>query len=124
MRELASKNRLRAVSIPEERENRTRFLVLGLGEAPRGRRHKTSILFALKDRPGALHDALMPFKGHRINLTKIESRPSKEELGIYIFLVDLEGHRSEPVVAEALAAVRQKAFFFKVFGSYPRYQDA
>ena len=74
--------------------------------------------------PGTLVDALHEFSDRQINLTKIEARPSREELGVYIFLVDLEGHRSEPAVGEALAAAQAKAFFFRVLGSYPRWDDA
>jgi len=73
------------------------------------------------DRPGTLVGVLHEFSDRRINLTKIESRPSKVELGVYIFLVDMEGHRTDPAVAEALEKVREQASFFKVFGSYPRY---
>ena len=62
---------------------------------------------------------LHEFADRSINLTKIESRPSGGELGIYIFLIDVEGHRDDPLVAQALAAVREQANFFKVFGSYP-----
>jgi prephenate dehydratase len=72
------------------------------------------------DQPGSLVDVLHEFSDRAINLTKIESRPSREELGIYIFLVDLEGHRAEPTVAEALASVEAKATFFRLLGSYPR----
>jgi len=118
-RELAQEHRLQAVPIPEERENKTRFLVLGLGEPRRGRRNKTSILFALKDKPGALHDALVPFKKNRINLTKIESRPSKRKAWEYLFFIDLEGHVSEPRVKRALAALKASTSRYRVLGSYP-----
>ena len=117
--ELARRNGLRAIPIPEERENKTRFLTLGLGEPRRGKRNKTSILFSLKDRPGALYDALTPFKRERINLTKIESRPSKRKAWEYYFFIDLEGHVSEPRVKRALTALEQDADFLKVLGSYP-----
>lgn len=111
--------------IQDNPANKTRFAVLGLTDSTPTGADKTSLAFSVAhDRPGTLVSVLHEFSDRDINLTKIESRPSKEELGIYIFLVDLEGHRSEPIVAEALAAVREKAFFFKVFGSYPRYQDA
>jgi prephenate dehydratase len=67
---------------------------------------------------------LREFADRKINLTRIESRPSREELGIYIFLLDLQGHRSDPVVAEALAAVEAQAFYFRMLGSYPRFKEA
>jgi chorismate mutase/prephenate dehydratase len=117
--ELAKEHGLQAIPIPEERENKTRFLVLGLGEPPRGRRYKTSILFALKDKPGALHDALGPFKRQRINLTKIESRPSKRRAWEYLFFIDFEGHRSEPRVKRALTALESSTSLLRILGSYP-----
>ena len=117
--QLARKHGLRAVRIPQERENKTRFLVLGLGEPPRTKRSKTSLMFALKDQPGALYDALVPFKRHRINLTKIESRPSKQQAWEYLFFIDLEGHVSEPRVERALEALRRSTLSCQLLGSYP-----
>jgi prephenate dehydratase len=112
-----------AQDIQDSRLNQTRFVVVGpTDSAPTGN-DKTSIAFTVAhDRPGTLAGVLQEFSQRQINLTKIESRPSKQELGIYIFLVDLKGHRTEPTVAEALEAVKAKAFFFKVLGSYPRYE--
>ncbi len=118
-RELANEHHLRAISIPEERENRTRFLVLGLGAPRRGARNKTSVLFALKDAPGALHDALVPFKHNHINLTKIESRPSRRKAWEYLFFIDLEGHETAPQVKRALATLKVHTSLFRVLGSYP-----
>jgi prephenate dehydratase len=66
---------------------------------------------------------LQEFAQRSINLAKVESRPSKESLGRYIFLVDLEGHREDIVINEALARVREKAALFKILGSYPRYEE-
>ena len=118
-KELATEFHLRSIPIPEERENRTRFLVIGLGRPPKGRRNKTSVLFALKDRPGALHDALVPFQRNRINLTKIESRPSKRKAWEYLFFIDVEGHESEAGVQRALQALERHTSLFRVLGSYP-----
>ena len=117
--ELAREHRLAAVPIPEERENKTRFLILGRGKPGRSRRNKTSILCALKDKPGALHDALVPFKRERINLTKIESRPSKRKAWEYLFFIDVEGHESEPRVKRALAALERSTSLLRILGSYP-----
>lgn len=111
--------KLDAVKIPQGRENKTRFLIIGLGEAPKGRRNKTSIMFALKDKPGALHDALMPFKRNRINLTKIESRPSKKKAWEYLFFIDVEGHVSEPRVQRALKTLQRSTSSYQLLGSYP-----
>ena len=118
-RELAARFGLRAIQIVEERENKTRFLVLGLGESRRGRHNKTSVLFVLKDKPGALHDALVPFKRHRINLTKIESRPSKRKAWEYFFFIDVEGHESELRLRRALAGLERCTSLCRVLGSYP-----
>ena len=117
--ELAKEHHLKTIPIPQDRDNKTRFLILGLGPAPKGRRNKTSLLFALKDRPGALYDALLPFKRERINLTKIESRPSRRKAWEYYFFIDLEHHTSEPRVKRALADVRKQAEVLQIMGSYP-----
>lgn len=114
-----------ARGIQDAPHNKTRFAVLAEEDSQPTGRDKTSIAFTVAhDRPGTLVDVLHAFADRAINLTKIESRPSREELGTYIFLVDLEGHRSEPAVTEALAAVEAKAFFLRVLGSYPRWDDA
>ncbi|MBI4342425.1 MAG: prephenate dehydratase [Candidatus Omnitrophica bacterium] len=118
-RELARGRKLRVISIPEQRENKTRFLVLGLGEPSPGRYNKTSILFAVKDRPGALHDALVVFKRNRINLTKIESRPSKQKAWEYLFFIDVEGHESEPRLKRAIKALQRSTSLLRILGSYP-----
>ncbi|MBI3324696.1 MAG: prephenate dehydratase [Candidatus Omnitrophica bacterium] len=117
--ELAAGKGLRSIAIPNERENTTRFLILGLGEPRRGRHNKTSLLFALKDRPGALHDALMPFKRYGINLTKIESRPSRRKAWEYLFFIDVEGHASEPRVRKALTGLARSTSLIRILGSYP-----
>ncbi|HEY7801950.1 MAG TPA: prephenate dehydratase [Dehalococcoidia bacterium] len=109
--------------IQDSRVNKTRFVVLGRqGAAPTGH-DKTSIAFAVAhDRPGTLVSVLHEFSDRAINLTKIESRPSREDLGVYVFLLDIEGHREDPLVAQALAAVKEQADFFKIFGSYPAWR--
>lgn len=117
--DLAKQFRLKALRIPQERENKTRFLVIGLENPKLGRRNKTSVMFALKDKPGALHDALMPFKKNRINMTKIESRPSKQKAWEYLFFVDLEGAESDPRFRKALDALRRSTADLRVLGSYP-----
>ncbi len=108
---------LKAISLPENPNNRTRFLIIGFGEAKKGRSNKTSILFGIKDHPGALYDALVPFKYNRINLTKIESRPSKKKVWEYLFFIDLEGHVSESRIKKALDALKRSASFVEVLGS-------
>jgi len=121
-RELARPHGLKATPIPLTHENRTRFLIVGLpgiSSCRPGRRYKTSVLFSLKDRAGALHDALVPFKTYRINLTKIESRPSKRQAWEYYFFVDLEGERRSRPVAQALAQLTRRCSEVRVLGSYP-----
>jgi prephenate dehydratase len=114
-----------ARGVQDAQHNKTRFVVLGATDAEPTGRDKTSVAFTVAhDRPGTLVEVLHEFADRSINLTKIESRPSREELGIYVFLVDLDGHRLDPPVAAALAAVEAKAFFFRLLGSYPRYDDA
>ena len=66
---------------------------------------------------------LQEFSERKVNLTRIESRPSREELGVYVFLIDFQGHQEDRIVKEALAAVREKAHYFRLFGSYPRYAE-
>jgi prephenate dehydratase len=103
------------------RDNQTRFVVLAKHDHPRTGRDKTSIVFSIaKDRPGGLHDVLAVFAERDINLTKIESRPSKKSLGDYYFFVDMEGHREDKILAEALASIKKRTSFFKMLGSYPK----
>ncbi|MFA5095939.1 MAG: prephenate dehydratase [Candidatus Omnitrophota bacterium] len=105
--------------IEDSAHNITRFFVVGKTEAGRTGRDKTSLLFSIKDKVGALHDMLIPFKKYRINLTKIESRPSKKRAWDYYFFVDLEGHIQEPKVQKALQELENKCKFLKILGSYP-----
>lgn len=111
-----------ASDIQDNDSNVTRFVVLARGAQPPTGRDKTSLCFSLPNarEAGALYRALAGFAEAGINLTKLESRPSKEVLGFYIFLIDLEGHQHDPVVAAALDRLRGLAEMVKVFGSYPR----
>ena len=118
-KDLASDSGLKAIPIPQGRENKTRFLVISLGRSKRMRRNKTSVMFALKDKPGALHDALVPFKNYGINLMKIESRPTKRKAWEYVFFVDFTGHQSDPKVRKALGALKRCTAEVRVLGSYP-----
>jgi prephenate dehydratase len=102
-------------------DNQTRFVVLSKKDHARTGNDKTSIAFSIaKDRPGGLHDVLSEFAIRNINLTKIESRPSKKALGDYYFFADLEGHREDPVISQTLKAVKGKTSFLKLLGSYPK----
>ena len=109
-----------AADIQDGDDNTTRFVVLG-GEptAPTGR-DKTSMCCSIaEDRPGSLMAILAEFADRGINLTKIESRPTRSGLGKYFFLIDLQGHQADPQVAAALNGVRGKSHVLKVLGSYP-----
>jgi prephenate dehydratase len=104
--------------------NVTRFVVLAQEDAPSTGDDKTSFCFGfLEDRAGTLVEALQELAAEQINMTKLESRPSKAVLGQYIFLVDVNGHRTEPRVARALDRLRARTGMFKLFGSYPRFVE-
>ncbi len=104
--------------IEDHPNNFTRFLIIGKRSAPATAADKTSILFSIKDRVGALHRMLLPFAERKINLTKIESRPSKKKVWEYVFYVDFAGHANEPRAREALAALQEDCIFLKILGSY------
>lgn len=109
-----------ASAIQDKAINVTRFLVLGRQMSGVSGEDRTSLVFSVKDRPGVLHEMLAPFKENGINLTKIESRPSKEKLWKYYFFVDLLGHASTPRVKKVLNELETKCNFLKILGSYPR----
>lgn len=106
--------------IEDNPRNFTRFLVIGRKpSAPTGN-DKTSIVVSIRDRVGALYQLLRPFAENGINLTKIESRPSRQKAWEYLFYVDFEGSVEEERVQRALEAVREESLFLKVLGSYPK----
>ena len=108
--------------IEDNSNNMTRFVVLAPTDHPPTGSDKTSICFSFdEDAPGILHGVLSEFANRGINLAKIESRPTKQDLGRYIFLVDLEGHREDTEIRETLRRAESQVSMFKVFGSYPRY---
>jgi chorismate mutase/prephenate dehydratase len=109
-----------ARDISDNPHNYTRFFVLSHQDAPPTGNDKTSVIFSTKHIPGALYQALGEFAKREINLTKIESRPTKRRPWEYNFYLDFEGHRSEKKCAEALEGLRSKAVFVKVLGSYPK----
>jgi prephenate dehydratase len=110
-----------ARDIQDATENVTRFMVAGHEFPAATGRDKTSLVIYLqRDRPGALYSILQEFAAREINLTRIESRPSRKGLGDYYFFIDLEGHIEDVGVKDALAEVGKKAAMIKVLGSYPR----
>jgi chorismate mutase/prephenate dehydratase len=111
---------LHASNIEDEPNNTTRFLVLGNYEPTPSGRDKTSLVLSAKNRAGAVYEMLTPFATRGVSMTKFESRPSRAALWDYLFFVDIEGHREDPSVAEALAEVGRIAGYIKVLGSYPQ----
>ena len=106
--------------IQDNANNFTRFIIVGKIAPERTGSDKTSVLFSARDEVGALYLMLEPFSRHRINLTKIESRPVKKKAWEYLFFLDMEGHLTDDPVAHALDELRMRAQFLKILGSYPR----
>jgi chorismate mutase/prephenate dehydratase len=113
---------LLANDIEDRQDNTTRFLVIGRKLFSRSGRDRTTLMASGSgpDDPGALFQLLEPLARHRINMTRIESRPSRRRKWDYIFFIDIEGHVSDPPVMEALAALESRASLFKILGSYPQ----
>lgn len=108
-----------AERIEERTGNQTRFFVISMEKAPKSGRDKTSIVFSIKDSPGALYKILSPFAERGINLSKIQSRPRKTPDWEYLFFVDFEGSLDDADVKRALKKVKGHTQFFKALGSYP-----
>jgi chorismate mutase/prephenate dehydratase len=106
-------------NIQDSAHNITRFLVLSNSDTPATGKDRTSLVFSIKDKVGALHAMLTPFYKNKINLTKIESRPSKKKAWDYYFFIDLEGHQDDPHVKRALSQLEGMCKFMKILGSYP-----
>jgi len=106
--------------IEDSPHNFTRFLIIGQKPSAPTKHDKTSLMFSIKDRVGALYRILEPFAKHQINLTKIESRPSKSKAWEYLFYVDIEGNIAEEPVKAALSILEEDCIFLKVLGSYPK----
>lgn len=112
--------KIMAPSIEDTANNTTRFIVISKTQSLPSGKDRTSIVFAVKDRVGALHDILLPFQKSGINLTKIESRPSKKKVWNYYFYVDFDGHAQEPRTQRVLKILEKESTFLKVLGSYPK----
>lgn len=108
-----------AENIEDYLKNCTRFLVISKTLCPPTDNDKTSILFSIRDRAGALCDILKPFAEYNINLTKIESRPSRQETWKYIFFLDLQGHIEDEKVKKVLSKLEENCIILKILGSYP-----
>ena len=108
-----------ASNIQDDAGNRTRFVVLGRQSTQPSGKDKTSLILAVANRAGAVHHMLAPLAQHGVSMTRFESRPAKTGAWEYYFYVDVEGHESDPKVAQALAKLRGECAFYKSLGSYP-----
>ncbi len=108
-----------SANIEDDPRNTTRFLVIGKQEVAASGRDKTSLVMSAINRPGAVHDLLVPLAKHGVSMSKLESRPAKSGLWEYVFFVDIEGHQTDEKVAAALKELKAVAAFVKVLGSYP-----
>ncbi|MDR7267561.1 chorismate mutase/prephenate dehydratase [Pelomonas saccharophila] len=112
-----------AHAIQDEAYNRTRFAIICLPQTmatpPATGRDCTSLVVSVPNRPGAMHDLLVPLKKHGVSMTRLESRPARTGQWDYYFYIDLDGHPTQPHVANALAELRELCAFFKMLGAYP-----
>jgi chorismate mutase/prephenate dehydratase len=109
-----------AQNIEDRPDNTTRFLVIGSQVVLPSGNDKTSLLVSVNNKPGALYEMLQPLARHKISMTRIESRPSRQAMWEYVFYIDVDGHRDDAGVAAAIAALEEKTFAVKVLGSFPK----
>ncbi|WP_086480636.1 prephenate dehydratase [Oceanospirillum sanctuarii] len=109
-----------AEKIEDQPDNSTRFLIIGNQEVPASGEDKTSLMVATRNQPGALHDLLEPFHRHGIDLTRVETRPSKVGAWNYVFFIDFADHAESEKVKVALAEIGQRVSDIKILGSYPK----
>ncbi|NTV88900.1 MAG: prephenate dehydratase [Clostridiales bacterium] len=111
-----------AAGIQDVENNSTRFVVIGSEDSAKTGNDKTSIVFSTDDNPGSLYQVLGIFNLWNINMSRIESRPAKNQLGRYIFFVDIIGHREDEDIRDAMTMIKRKTSFFKLLGSYPVFE--
>lgn len=109
-----------ATSIEDRPDNSTRFLIIGTEDVAPSGEDKTSIVVSTKNKPGALYDLLEPFRQFKIDLTRVETRPSPTGAWNYVFFIDFKGHQQEKPVRQALNAVAEHVSDLKILGSYPK----
>lgn len=109
-----------AEKIEDEPDNSTRFLIIGTQKIPPSGADKTSLVVAMRNEPGALHNLLEPFHRCGIDLTRVESRPSRTGAWTYVFFIDFSGHAQNPEVEKVLKEVASRAADVKLLGSYPK----
>ena len=108
--------------IEDNKENKTRFIFLGNSIQEKTGKDKTSIVcFLEEDKPGSLFTILKEFAERNINLTRLESRPAKKELGDYVFLIDIDGHIHDKEIFDVLETLRKTVYLVKILGSYPKW---
>lgn len=111
--------------IEDNKDNKTRFVFIGNSIQPKTGNDKTSIVCFLKeDRPGSLYNILKEFACRNINLTRLESRPAKKNLGDYVFMIDLDGHLHDENIFEAIEVLRKGVYLVKILGSYPKWIES
>lgn len=109
--------------IEDNKDNKTRFVFIGNRIPPKTGNDKTSIVCFLKeDRPGSLYKILREFASRDINLTRLESRPAKKNIGDYVFMIDLDGHLHDENVFETIEVLRRSVYIVKILGSYPKWK--
>ena len=109
-----------AEKIEDRPDNSTRFLIIGSQEVPPTGDDKTSIIASMRNKPGALHELLVPFHSNGIDLTRIETRPSRSGKWTYVFFIDFMGHHQDPLIKDVLEKINSEAVALKVLGSYPK----
>ena len=106
--------------IEDRPDNSTRFLIIGREPVPPSGDDRTSIVVSVRNKPGALYDILEPFRRFNVDMTRLESRPSRSSKWSYVFFIDMQGHVQDQPVANVLEALASEAAEIKVLGSYPR----
>ncbi|WP_062270493.1 prephenate dehydratase [Endozoicomonas arenosclerae] len=106
--------------IEDQPDNSTRFLIIGHQDVPASGADKTSIVVSMRNQPGALHAILEVFHVHDIDLTRVETRPSRSGIWNYVFFIDFEGHKDDPVVQKVLEKLGDRVNDLRVLGSYPK----
>ncbi len=105
--------------IEDNPDNSTRFLIIGREEVPKSGKDRTSVVVSVRNKPGALYDLLEPFQRHNVDMTRLESRPSRNSNWTYVFFIDFEGHIEDQSVSNVLNELNSQVVELKVLGSYP-----
>lgn len=106
--------------IEDEPDNTTRFIVIGRNQVPPSGNDRTSLLVTTGNKAGALHKLLQPLAERNIGMSKIESRPSRQGVWEYVFFIDIEGHKDDVAISEALNAIEHESAMIRILGSYPK----